>query len=109
MPQRAAHEGDMQHAGKLDIGDEAAMAQKQSPILAPWNRLPNEGSCARAHPFPASAVPSPLPLPPPACTGASTSPIIAGRREYQDGGGCNVHSRSQEFSERRSLQGETGT
>jgi hypothetical protein len=52
MRQRAADEGDMQHAGKLDIGDEAAMALEQPPILAPWNRLPDEGSCA-CHAFPA--------------------------------------------------------
>jgi hypothetical protein len=38
----AAHEGGVQHAGKRDVGDEAAAAEQEPPILAPGNGLADE-------------------------------------------------------------------
>ena len=85
MRERAAHEGDMQHAGKIEIGNETATAEEQPPILAPRNRLPDERSCAHGHCSPQSGlVDASLP---PACSRASASPMFAqaGQGEYHDG------------------------
>jgi len=49
MRNGTAHERNMQHAWEVNVGNEAAAAQEQPPILPPWDGSPDKAPCLRIH------------------------------------------------------------
>jgi hypothetical protein len=49
MRNGAAHERNMQHAWEVNVGNEAAAAEEQPPILPPRDGSPDKAPCLRIH------------------------------------------------------------